>query len=153
MVRGSDRFFSLTLIICVVLALFSGCSEKEDTFKEDMLKENDESIFRQILNSRAPEEVKIQSIDVYEHEGYYYYHVKYSFLSSFTNEWKDRDLVYFGMYLLDNFFSLTWTEWGDMEKYRDAYYEAVEKGEHRAFSAEKIQQGVDAFYSSKQSLK
>lgn len=143
-VRGANRFFALAFAVCVILALFSGCGKKEDIFEA-----NDEIIFRQLLNLEEPDEIKIQSIDAYEYEDYYYYRVKYSFLSSSTNEWKDRDVVHFGMYLLNNSFSLTWKEWGDMEKYRDAYYEAVEKGEHKSFSAEEIQQGVDAFYSSK----
>lgn len=144
MVHGIKRFIVLTIVACFVLISAVGCSNKEDAFKE-----NNEIFFRQILNHAEQDEIEIHTLDAYKVEHRFYYHVTYSYISSVTNEWKEADLVYFGAYQIDNYFSLKWDNYGDMEKHRDAYYVAVEKGEHKAFSQEEIQQYVNDFYSSK----
>lgn len=114
-----------------------------------MFEENNEILFRMLLNRIEQDEIKIQSLDAYKLENRYYYHVTYSYISPVTNEWKDADLVYYGAYQIDRYFSFAWDDFGDMEKDRKAYYEAVENGEHKAFSQEEIQQYINAFYSSK----
>lgn len=144
MVHGIKRFFVLTIVACFLLICSTGCSKDKDVFKE-----NNEIFFRLILNHTEQDEIRIHSLDAYKVENRYYYHVTYSYISSLTNDWKDADLVYFGAYQIDNYFSLKWENWGDMEKHRDAYYVAVEKGEHKSFSEEEIQQYINDFYSSK----
>ena len=144
MVRGTNRYFTLMLVFCVALFSLAGCNKKEDVFAE-----NNEIFFRQFLNHMEPDEIEIYSLDAYKVEHRYYYHVTYSYVSPITNDWKSMDMVYFGAYQIDNYFNLNWENWGDMEKHRDAYYAAVEKGEHKTFSQEEIQQYVNAFYSSK----
>lgn len=144
MVRGVKRAIVLSLVACIVLIGIMGCSKKKDEFKE-----NDSIFFRHLLNHIEPDEIEIYSLDAYKVDHTYYYHVTYSYISPLTNEWKEMDMVYFGAYQIDNYFNLNWDKWGDMEKHRDAYYVAVEKGEHKSFSQEEIQQCVDAFYSSK----
>lgn len=146
MVCGKNiRFFVLLLLICIVTFSFIGCSKKED-----LIEANEEGFFGRLLYRIDEDEIVIHTLDAYQAEQDIYYHVTYSFFSHITNEWKDRDLVYFGTHWISNHFSFEWEDWGEMEVYRDAYYAAVEKGRHKAFSQEEIQRYVDAYYSSQQ---
>ena len=141
---GIKRALALLLTICFVLLLFAGCGKKRDAFAE-----NDEILFRLVLGRNQPDQIVIQSLDAYRVENNYYYHAKFSYVSSLKNDWVDVDMVYFGYRHIDKSFSLNWTSWGDMEDDHQAYLEAVEKGEHRTFSQEKIKEYVDAYYSSR----
>lgn len=146
MVRGSNRFYALVLIVCIVAVSLSGCGGGQT---QDEFEENNEIFFRSILNHIEPDDVVIHSLDAYRVDNWYYYHVTYSYVSPVTHEWTDLNQVYFGSHRIKNYFSLTWEDWGDMEQYRDAYYAAVEKGEHVTFSQEEIQEHMDAFYASR----
>ena len=152
MAYGIKRLFILILIASILLLSLVGCARNVDYFKKNrdlFLKENNEIIFNHLLKDKEPDEIEIKSLDVYIFENKFYYHVTYSQISPLTNEWTDMDMVHFGSRQLSNYFNLNWDTWGDMEKHRDAYYAAVEKGEHISFSQEEIRQYVDAFYSSR----
>ena len=138
------KYIIILCSACLLLSLLIGCG------KSDPFAENNEIFFRMILNRIEQDEVEIESLDAYKVENKYYYHVIYSYVSPVTNEWTDADLVYFGSYQIDRYFSFAWDDFGDMEKDRKAYFEAVEKGEHKSFSQEEIQQYVNAFYDAKQ---
>ena len=102
-----------------------------------------------VLGLNKQDEIRIDSLDAYRVDKNYYYHVQYSYVSSLENDWVDLDMVYFGYRHIDNSFSLNWKHWGDMEDDHKAYLAAVEKGEHRTFSQEEIQEYVDTYYSSR----
>lgn len=138
------KILSVFLLVTTLISLFAGCSKK-DTFEE-----NNDIFFRMVLNRLEQDEVEIQSVDAYNVENRYYYHITYSYISPVTNEWTDADLVYFGTNQIDRYFSLKWDDFGDMAEDRDAYYSAVKNGEHKSFSQEEIQQYVNVFYSTKQ---
>ena len=146
MVHGRiDRYVAF-LLVCVALVFsYTGCSKKED-----LIEANNERFFRSLLYHTEPDEIDIHSLDAYQVEHSVYFHVTYTFLNHISNEWEDLDLVYFGEFRIQNHFSFSWKDWGEMEVYRDAYYAAVEKGRHKAFSQEEIQRYVDAYYSSQQ---
>lgn len=141
---GTERRIALILLICFALLLFAGCGKKPDLFKG-----NNEKLFRMVLGLNKPDEIRIDSLDAYRVDNNFYYHVQYSYVSSLENEWVDLDMVYFGYRHIDNSFSLKWKSWGDMEDAHQAYLAALEKGEHRSFSQEEIQEYVDAYYSSR----
>ena len=143
MATGIKRLINLILVVCILCTL-NACASKENLFEE-----NNQIFFRHLLNRIEPDEIEIHSLDAYKVENRFYYHVVYSSVSSLTSDWEEWDMVYFGSNQIDNYFNLNWENWGDMEKHRDAYYAAVEKGEHKAFSREEINQYVNAFYSSK----
>ncbi len=131
------------LIICILLTLNS-CASKKDVFEE-----NNTIFFQHLLNRLEQDEVDIYSVDAYYLDNWYYYRVSYSYVSPLTAEWQDIELVYFGNFQVDRYFNPNWTNWAGLEQYRDSYYAAVEKGEHKSFSQEEIKQYVESFYSSK----
>ena len=144
MVRGLFRLVSLVLVLGIVALSFAGCFRK----KTDWIESNKETLFRSVLYGEEPGEVEIHALDAYAMDREIYFHVTYTAYVHAFDEWRDYDLVFFGTGRIENHFSFAWEDWGGMEKYRDAYYEAVEKGRHRAFSQEEIQEGVDAYYAS-----
>ena len=146
MVRGLFRLVALVLVLGIVALSFAGCFQK----KYDWIEINKDKFFRSVLNRTEPDEVVIHSVDAYVLDVDVYYHVTYTYFSHSFDEWRDCDLVFFGKRLINNSFSFAWQDWGEMAQYRDGYYQAVEKGRHRAFSQEEIQECVDAFYASRE---
>ena len=148
MVRGLFRLVALVLALVVVALSFAGCGCFRK--KYDWIEINKEQVFRRVLYHEKPDEIEIHSLDAYELDDNVYFHVTYTYFSHSFEEWRDLDLVYFGKRLIDNLFSFAWQDWGEMAQYRDGYYQAVEKGRHRAFSQEEIQECVDVFYASRE---
>ncbi|MBR6053658.1 MAG: hypothetical protein IKP55_07800 [Clostridia bacterium] len=144
MFRRLSRFVALVLALGAVSLSFSGCFRK----KYDWIELNKDRLFRSVLNHEKPDEIEIHTLDAYELDENIYFHVTYTHFSHAFDEWRDLDLVYFGKRRIDLYFSFAWKEWGEMEVYRDAYYEAVAKGRHREFSEDEIRECVDAFYAS-----
>ena len=146
------RLFALLLLILLVVFAFSGCFRR----KNDFSKVNDDKVFHYILYGEEPETVQIYSLDAYKLNNDYYYHVRYSYITQIAfldykpGDRVDLDMVYFGSWIINNHFNLNWEDFGDMAKYRDAYYEAVEKGAHRPFSQEEIQRRVDDYFASRE---
>lgn len=152
MLRRVLRFVSFLLAISFVLIPFAGCGRKDPYFDV-----NTEKVFRFTLSGQTPDEVVIHSLDLYkvERKEYgknaipkYFYHITYTCFSHVTEEWEDLDLVYFGTGIVSRHFSFAWDDFGDMEKDRDEYYDAVANGKHKAFSQKEIQKYVDAYYAA-----
>ncbi len=145
MENGIKRCIITAILTCLLISLLVGCSSEKSVFSDV----HNADLFHNLLNRREQNEIKIKSLDAYYLDDWYYYHVKYSYKDATVEDWTDIESVYFGVYQIDSFFNPNWTSFGDMTTYRDAFYEAVEKGEHKSFTKQEIEHYFTAFYNRK----
>ena len=117
--------------------------------KEPMFDNFNDHFFVGLLNKYKRDTVVVHSVDVYLKDGFHYYHAGISCLDPKQGTWTDKDLVYHGRSINDqHYFDLNATLTGDDANDANAYHEAVQQGEHRAFTAQEIKDSVDAFFNS-----
>lgn len=133
---------SFLLAIILFLLSFSSCGyDKFESVTDDF--------YLHLLNRKEKDEIKIISLDAYLYDGSYYYDVKYSYLDSNEEIWKEIELVYYGKWEIDGYFNPNWDDFGDLLDDFDAYIVARQDGEHRPFSAKEIEEDFNAFYESR----
>ena len=136
------RMLCFLLLCCVILATFASCDDGE--FSESL----DKSFFNYILRDTAEGDVEIAELDIYSREGYCYYHVKYTrYEDGETKEW---NAVYRGRYNeVSLYYNLNWENDSAVFPIKDAFYDAVEYGNHKCYDTEEIARYVEDYYKSK----
>ena len=143
---GNKRILSFGLLICILFA-FVACGSNRSPFSEA----TNTFYFRALLFTKKPNEVVIKQADAYFWEGRYYYVFDHSYLSSLTDGWIDLVMVHYGKSgYQQGLINPNWENWEGLEHKRDAYLEAVEKGEHKAFTQQEIQKYVDEYFAAQE---
>ncbi len=143
--------FILVALACVLFFVFR--KEKEADFSNNINEVMDACME---LTDNNKSNIKIESIDAYYNEDDnklrkvdYFYHIVYSIFRIEDEEWHPIDVVYFG-------------ENGDVRQYfseaefaknintdeREKYEIAVEKGQHKSYTKEEIQELIDSYQYS-----
>lgn len=135
----------LAILLLAMLTVFSMAGCKQERFSESL----NERFFKQWLARRDENEMQLKSLDAYYLDGWYYYHVKYSYISDLDTDWTDRELVYFGKGNIENYFNPNWENFGNMIKYKYAFLDAVEGGEHKSFTDEEMKEYYTEFFESR----
>lgn len=131
------------VLLCAVLVVCTAC--EENGFSKDL----DRRVFEYILRDTKKEDVEIRELDAYSHEGYCYYHVKYTLdEDGETDTW---NVVYCGSRYgsVTMYYNLNWENDSIVFPMKDDFYDAVEYGAHKQYTAEEIQRCVDAYFNKK----
>ena len=99
-----------------------------------------------VLTGQEQGSVVIHSLEGYQHEGYVYYHIKYTYIRN--GETKVGDSVYryrFGS--ATHYYNLSWGSDNSVLVQKDTFYDAVEYGRYKNYEKNEIDALLESYYS------
>ena len=141
----------LVALACVLFFVFR--KEKEADFSNNINEVMDSCME---LTDNNKKNIKIESIDAYYNEDDnklrkvdYFYHTVYSIYVTEDDSWHQVDEVHFGVDGdVSKYFNMAEFAKNNNTDEREKYEIAVEKGQHKSYTKEEIQELIDSYQYS-----